>query len=862
MIQKNTKPGEYLEPDPHPTGVLPATTTSPALPNPALVLPLQGLSLDQVAERTAKGLVNTFKLQTSRTYTQILKDNIFTFLNFAPGVVGLVMVILGLYTDAIISVGVVFFNSAIGLFQEIRAKRKLDQIIVLSRPKARVVREGKEQDINPTQVVVGDILVVRPGDQFVVDGEIVSQDAIEADESLISGEADPQVKKTGEKVLSGSYCLSGIAFYEAQKVGAASFANTLTSKARAYRRILTPLQTQLNQVVRGLFLIAGYFGIMLLITTLVNHLTLKDTVQQAAVIVALVPNGLFMMVSLAYGLGAVRLARKGILVQQFNAIESLSNVDVLCLDKTGTLTTNRLHLETVYPVGLSETDLGQLLGDYASSTSGANKTIEAIAAHFGGQARPAKEEVVFSSERKWSALNFDLPQLSGIYVLGAPEILKSYTASPFSPELEDQIKKLSGSGLRLLLFAADPSGTALLPDKAGQPHLTAGLKVLGLIGLRDELRPGAGETLKAFSKVGITFKIISGDNPQTVAALAKQAGLGTAFKEVSGLDLKDLDERGWQQLAEENTIFGRIAPEQKEQLVAALRRNGHYVAMIGDGINDVLSLKKANLAIAMGSGSQATRGAADILLLEDSWTVLPEAFQEGQRIRNAMRDNLKLHLPRIIFSTLIILSLAVSSLGFPFLPRQSSIITFLTVGLPVVGITIWARPGHLAKGQGLIYSTLPFVIPAALTRFIVGLGTYVAFYLSTYQDLQRENPRLLEAELIRQSEVLARNGLITITILTGLLMLIFARPPVRWLAEGVEFEKSVDWRPVLLTCFTLLLYIGILLIPQTRELFDLTLLSPLNYLTILGLTLIWTVTLQLLWKTRLVERFLGVSWEI
>ena len=816
---------------------------------------LQGLNQSKVAELRAKGLGNNVIFQTTRTYPQILKDNVFTFLNFVPTIIGIVMVVLGLYSDAITSVGVVFLNTVVSLFQEVRAKRKLDKIIVLTTPKATVVREGKEQTIDQAEIVVGDILAVKTGDQIVVDGELVGAGALEVDESLLTGESEAVAKSAGHQVFSGSFCLSGKAFYVAQKVGAASYANQLTRGARVYRRILTPLQQQMYQVVRWLLLIALFFGLILVVTALANSLPLQKTIQEAAVIAALVPNGLFIMITLAYGLGAVRLARKGALVQQFNALESLSHVDVLCLDKTGTLTANQLQVESLYPAGVSEAELGRILGIYATSTEGGNKTNQAIAARFGGQILQVEEVVAFSSERRWSAVSFDQPELRGVYVLGAADILKPYL--PLSSEIEDQSKTLAAEGYRVLLLARQVELVSLR-DKEGQPCLPTGLQPLGLVALSDVLRPQARQTLQAFSKAGIILKVISGDNPVTVAALVKQAGLGSDIQAISGTELDGLEESDWGQVAEENTVFGRINPQQKQHLVKALQQRGHYVAMIGDGVNDVLSLKQANLAVAMESGSPATRGAAAILLLNDSFAALPVALLEGQRIGNAMGDNLKLHLPRILFSYLLIISLGMAGLGFPFLPRQSSLITFLTVGLPVLGITVWASTGR-PRDSRLITSALHFIIPATISRVLLGLGVYIGYYFATYQSLKVQQPWLNETELATQAQTIAKTVLIVVASLSGLALLVFVRPPLHGLAGGADY--SGDWRPTLLTFLTFLMYLIIQAVPATRDFFALAALPISDYLILAVLVIIWAVLLQVLWKKRLLEKFLNSNWQ-
>lgn len=721
---------------------------------------LQGLSEAEVQIRRNRGQGNNLKLKSSRSYIQILTDNLFTFINCVLFTIGLTLIVLGRVSDALVSVGVVLVNVLVSLVQEVRAKRKLDHITLLTRPRVTVIREGREQILNPAEVVLGDLALVRPGDQVVADGQVVGTGQAELDESLLTGESDSVLKIKGDQLLSGSFCLTGNAAYEIQKVGAASFANQLTAGARAYRQTRTPLQREVNLVIRVLVLMAAFFGILLALASLIHHTSLVESAQIAAVIAGLVPNGLFMTITLAYALGAVRLANKGALVQQANAIESLSNVDILCTDKTGTLTTNRICLHEVKSllVNLSEGDLRSLLAGYALSTVGPNRTIQALAqACSESSPQLAEENIPFSSALQWSALYFgesdrpangktpDSARLVGGYVLGAPEVLASRVK--LSGSSLQQLEEWAKLGLRVLLFAHFSESEAL-HTVTGEACLPPSLTALGLIAFSDELRAGVRETLQAFREVGVGFKIISGDNPITVAALARQAGLGDGtLKLVTGTQLEGLSETELAQVAEETTVFGRITPPQKEKLIQALKKRGHYVAMIGDGVNDVLSLKQANLGIAMESGSPATRSVADIILLGDSFAALPPAFGEGKRIRSAMNDIMKLFMIRVFFSALLMLAVAVVGLGFPFTPKQSSILVLLTVGLPIIGLTIWARPGP-ASGRGLVRSLLHFAIPATLLLTLLGLGIYAGYLVVSSLSLRNAFPQMSEAAIL------------------------------------------------------------------------------------------------------------------
>ena len=386
--------------------------------------PLAGLSDKEVAVRRAQGLGNEMPSKTSRSYAQIARENIFNPLNTLLYALGITLILLGRVSDALISVGVVMLNVTVSVIQEVKAKRTLDQISLLTRPKTTVVRAGKEQPLDPGDIVVGDVLVVRPGDQIVVDGPILSTDRLDVDESLLTGESDLIEKRNGDFVYSGSFCVSGSAFYQAEKVGSQCVANELTAGARAFRRIYTPLQREIFLTIRVIVLAAVFLELLMVLSTLTNDITFVEFVQRSVVIVGIVPIGLLLAITVSYTLGAVRIVRQGALVQQSNAIESLSNVNVLCMDKTGTLTTNTLELSEMYPLNGKElSELRQTLGDFVASSTVGNSTSKAIEVACPGKQQQVLEEISFSSAYKWSGLAFDDDVMHGVYILGAVEML-------------------------------------------------------------------------------------------------------------------------------------------------------------------------------------------------------------------------------------------------------------------------------------------------------------------------------------------------------------------------------------------------------------------------------------------------------
>lgn len=782
---------------------------------------MQGLTEQEVILRRKQGLGNNIDLTPSRTYAQIVQKNVFTFVNLVLFTIALLLVVFGSPADAITTAGLVFMNVMVGLVQEARAKRKLDQIALLSRPKVTVIRDGQEQEVDPSEIVVGDWIIVRPGDQIVCDGEIVGNGHLEVDESLLTGEADYISKREGDAVYSGSFCISGRAVFEARRVGRESLANTITAKARRFEILLTPLQVDVNKVVRVVSLVCTVLGIVLITNAGADNLPTVERVQIAAVIMGTIPQGLIFLVTLSYALGAVRLSRRGILTQQNNAIESLSHTTVLCLDKTGTLTTNEISVQKIITSGPNNIPLGR----FAASSSNRNRTTEAIHQHFQDSAIPATEEVEFTSSRKWSGITFSENSTKGIYVLGAPEVIAPNLRET-SPEWYQQIQEWSAYGLRTVLFTTDPDGGSLF-NREYKPELPSNLTPLALIALKDELRPDTQTTLEAFRDAGVQIKIISGDNPQAVAALATQVGFDTSGGIVSGAELASMDSEAFAKTATTASVFGRVTPDQKEQLIETMKASETYVAMIGDGVNDVLALKKAHIGIAMQNGSAATRNVADLVLLDNRFSALPEAFSEGQRIVNGIQDTMRLLLTRTSYVLMIICCSFVLGLSFPFLPTQDALNSFITAGLPPLLLAIWAKPGQAP--HSILSKVWQFVLPAAMTITFAGTVVYVIFLDSDSLDI-------------------ARSALLTAVILCGCMLVLFVQPPIPFFSAISPQVK--DKRPAWMSIGLIALYTGIVLLPPAREFFVVELLRLADYLLIVGAVAVWIFVVRAVFAWR------------
>ncbi len=796
--------------------------------------PIMGLTAQEAEERKQKGLFNQMNLSTSRSLNDILKANLLSIANVTLLAIVVILVIVGKPVDAFVTGGVVIINVILGAFQEYRAKRKLDQIALLARPTVTVVRDGQETQINQTDVVVDDVIVLNAGDQAVVDGRLIDNPRdnsgakrVDMDESLLTGESDLIPKYPGDEILSGSFCVVGSGLFVAEKVGEESFAQKLTTGARQYTVVLTPLQQQISIIVRGLVMVALLLSVMLGLKAAFNQELFAETVEEAAVAISLIPQGLLLMITVAYALGAVRIATRGVLVQQSNAVESLSHVDVLCLDKTGTLTTNRILFHALHPLGdSSEDQLRQRLGDYIASVGADTRTGEAIVNAISGRSHPTTAVIPFSSARKWAAGSFE----HGTYVLGAPEMV--VPGGSFQP----QVAQLAAQGYRVLLFAH--SDTVIQPDQIPEdrePDLPPDLRPLGLISFTDELRPDVQDVLAKFRKAGITLKLISGDNPVTVAALAYQAGFSSEDLSISGTELTAMTQLEFEESVRDCAIFGRITPEQKQAIVNVLRGEGHYVAMMGDGVNDVLSLKQAQVGIAMEDGSQATRSVADIVLLGNRFAALPDAFLEGQRILNGMNDVTRLFLTRTFYTILLILIVGFIGTEFPLTPRHNALLTTLPVGLPAFFLTMWAKTGK--PKADLITSVTQFVFPAGFTFTVLSVFIWILY--RTYGVASVET---------------SRSVLTAAALIGGLWIIILAEH------EREDWQDDIpnqyDWRRIALAGAMLGLFGIIMAVPGLRDFFEMTTLSWADLGTIAASMTAWAAALYLVWRYDILERLL------
>jgi cation-transporting ATPase E len=648
----------------------------------------------------------------SLTYRAIIRRNLLTLFNFVLAACAVALIATGQLADLLFA-GVLIVNSGIGIVQEVRAKRALDRLALLAAPRARVVRDNAERIVGIADVVVGDAIVLRPGDQVVADGRLLEARGLQVDESILTGESDPDARRAGDTLQSGSFCVAGSGIYEAERVGADAYANELTHAAQEDRRELSPLQLAINRLLRLMVALMIPISALLLYALRVHDVPTREAVSTAvAGIVSLVPEGLVLLASLVFAVAAARVGRRGALVQRLPAVEALAGLDVLCLDKTGTLTDGTLAVEEIVPLSAADgREVHALLGSFASSLGARNPTADALHEHLAGAPRTVRLEVPFSSRWKWSGIVFD----EGTeLVLGAPEVLVGTEADP---ALAHEVGRRQEQRLRVLLFARTRGLTE--PEGDGEPRLPE-LKPLALLALSERMRPDAARTVAYLQREGVEVKIISGDGPATVAAVARAAGIETNGRVTTGAELPE-EASALRRHALDNAIFARVQPEHKRQLVAALRRGGRRVGMVGDGVNDVPALKECDVAVALGSGSQLAKGVADVVLVSESFEAIPFAIEEGRKILRNIQRVAKLFVAKSVFAAVLILTVGVGGGAYPFLPRQLSLAAAITVGIPAFLLAL--APAAQARPRPFLKDVAAFAIPAGIVLgFAVLLG--------------------------------------------------------------------------------------------------------------------------------------------
>ncbi len=660
--------------------------------------PDKGLTQKEVIERKSQGLYNKQQSGITKTTGQIVCENIFTLFNAFNFGIGVCIALVGAYKN-LLYLGVIILNILIGIVQELRSKKIVEKLSLISAPHACILREGKEQNASVEELVLDDIMILHAGNQICADAVVVSGE-IEADEALLTGEADPILKSAGTSLMSGSYVVSGACRAQVVHVGSDNYAAKITAEAKKYRKIDSVLLQTLNQIVKftGIFVIP--LGILLVLNSIfVLHETLPDTVvATASALLGMMPKGLVLLTGVSLAVGVVKLAKKKTLVQDLYCIETLSRVDVLCLDKTGTITEGRMAVSDVIKLDGKGMPLSVEMSaaNFVSASEDDNATLAALKKHFGSDSSlRVLQKTPFSSARKWSSVTFEQV---GTILFGAPEILLKNQQDSLPPEL----RQLEEKGCRLLLMAwSDAEVRGDLPQQCYP---------VAAIVLHDPVRQNAKQTLDFFRRQDVNMKIISGDNPVTVSGIAKQAGLQNYDSYLDASTVKS--EEKLAELAEQYTIFGRVTPEQKRTLVHALQNRGHVVAMTGDGVNDVLALRDADCSIAMASGSDAARQVSKLVLLESDFSALPSVVMEGRRVVNNITRTASLFMVKTIFSFLLSFMSLFFQMPYPLIPIQLTLIGVVAEGLPSFILAL--EPNRERVKGNFLQTILGRAFPSAL----------------------------------------------------------------------------------------------------------------------------------------------------
>ncbi|MGW6426733.1 cation-translocating P-type ATPase [Nocardia sp. NPDC055053] len=774
-----------------------------------------GLTAAQVEQRRRDGRTNDVPARASRSVRDIVRANVFTRINAILGVLFLLVMSTGSIIDGMFGLLIVA-NSAVGIIQEIRAKRTLDQLAIVSQAKPTVRRDGVAEQIAPGEVVLDDLIELGPGDQIVVDGEVEEAAALEIDESLLTGEADPIDKGVGAPVMSGSFVVSGSGAYRATKVGKDAYAAKLAEEASKFTLVHSELRSGIDKILKFITYLLIPAGALSIYNQLVSS---KESWRPAvsgmvAALVPMVPEGLVLMTSIAFAVGVVRLGKRNCLVQELPAIEGLARVDVVCADKTGTLTENGMRLSHIEPLGtFDEAQVRQALAALASDDPRPNASVQAIAEALPDAPGWSQTAIApFSSAKKWSGISYGA---QGDWLLGAPDVL----LDPTSADAE-HAEQLGSSGLRVLLLARGDR-----PVDAGDAP--GRVEPAALVVLEQKVRPDAKGTLEYFASQHVSIKVISGDNAVSVGAVASSLDLPGGDHPVDARTLPE-DREELADVLDRDTTFGRVRPDQKRAMVGALQSRGHTVAMTGDGVNDVLALKDADIGVAMGVGSPATRAVAQIVLLDNKFATLPYVVGEGRRVIGNIERVSNLFLTKTVYSVLLAFLVGLAGvgsqifgydpIGYPFLPRHVTIAAWFTIGIPAFILSL--APNNERARTGFVGRVMRLAVPSGV---VIGVATFVA-YLIAYAGPEASETQKVQA---------GTTALITLIMIAVWVLALVARPYVWW--------------KVVLIAVSVLAYVALFTIPFTREFFKLDPSNPRLTLAAFVCGAVGIVLVELAW---------------
>ncbi|OLO31776.1 magnesium-transporting ATPase [Streptomyces sp. MNU77] len=770
-----------------------------------------GLSTAEVAERVARGEVNDVPVRSSRSVAEIVRANVFTRFNLIIGVLWVIMLFVAPIQDSLFGF-VIVANTGIGIIQEWRAKKTLDSLAVIGEAKPTVRRDGVAAEISTSEIVLGDLVELGPGDKVVVDGTVSEADNLEIDESLLTGEADPVIKRAGDPVMSGSFVVAGGGAFTATKVGREAYAAQLAEEASRFTLVHSELRSGISTILKYVTWMMVPTAIGLIISQLVvKDNNFKESVARTVGgIVPMIPEGLVLLTSVAFAIGVVRLGRKQCLVQELPAIEGLARVDVVCLDKTGTLTEGGMDVTEVRPLnGSDEAYVTRVLRNFGSSDPRPNASLQAIIDAYPEGDEPAwtvTDAMPFSSARKYSGAAFtEAGGTDSVWLLGAPDVLLSEGDATLT-----EIEQLNEQGLRVLLLAR-------AEGELDAPGAAAGAAPTALVVLEQRLRPDAGDTLAYFADQNVATKVISGDNAVSVGAVAGKLGLAGAEHTLDARRLpSDPDEMAT--ALEENAVFGRVTPQQKRDMVAALQSRGHTVAMTGDGVNDVLALKDADIGVSMGSGSEATRAVAQIVLLNNSFATLPSVVAEGRRVIGNITRVATLFLTKTVYSVLLAILVVCTQVEYPFLPRHLTLLSTLTIGVPAFFLAL--APNKERAQPHFVRRVMRYAIPSGV---IAAAATFATYLVARHY---YSGEGALEAETSAAT--------LTLFLVSMWVLAIIARP-YTWWRVGLVAAMGLG-------------FLIVLVVPWLQDFFALKLVGAPMPWTAVGIAVAAAVLLEFVWR--------------